>query len=69
VSPGAVRIERRRDAASVGSVSWPYEVEALWVAGPAGGGGVRGQITPSVTTQSVLIDRALVKPRVTMLAA
>ena len=46
-----------------------WEVEALWVAGPAGGGGVRGQITPSVTTQSVLIDRALVEPRVTMRVA
>ncbi|MBM3521356.1 MAG: DUF1446 domain-containing protein, partial [Alphaproteobacteria bacterium] len=46
-----------------------WEVEALWVAGPAGGGGVRGQITPSVTTLSVLIDRALVRPRMTMLVA
>lgn len=46
-----------------------WETEALWVAGPAGGGGVRGQIMPSVTTLSVLIDRALVKPRMTMLVA
>ncbi|HEV2512127.1 acyclic terpene utilization AtuA family protein [Bosea sp. (in: a-proteobacteria)] len=42
------------------------EVEALWIAGPAGGGGARGRLTPSIVTQSVLIDRTLVKPRIEM---
>ena len=46
-----------------------HEMEALWIAGPAGGGGVRGQITPSVTTQSILLDRRLVEPRVRMIVA
>ncbi|MBL8700986.1 MAG: DUF1446 domain-containing protein [Alphaproteobacteria bacterium] len=60
----AMRTDDRRIAETL-----LWEVEALWVAGPAGGGGVRGHITPSVTTQSVLIDRALVTPRITMLTA
>ena len=46
-----------------------HEMEALWIAGPAGGGGVRGQITPTVATQSVLLDRRLVEPRVRMIVA
>jgi len=46
-----------------------HEMEALWIAGPAGGGGVRGQITPSVATQSILLDRRLVEPRVRMINA
>ena len=33
------------------------EVESLWLGGPAGGGGYRGHITPSVTTQPVYVDR------------
>lgn len=60
----ALRTDDRRMAETL-----LWEVEALWVAGPAGGGGARGQITPSVTTQSVLIDRALVVPRVTLRVA
>lgn len=43
------------------------EMEALWIAGPAGGGGMRGQIRPSITTQSVLIDRDLIRPVITVL--
>jgi hypothetical protein len=46
-----------------------HEMEALWIAGPAGGGGVRGQITPSVSTQSVLLDRRQVEPRVRIITA
>lgn len=46
-----------------------YEVEALWIAGPAGGGGMRGTITPSVTTQSVMIDRARIEPKIRMIVA
>lgn len=60
----ALRTDDRRMAETL-----LWEVEALWVAGPAGGGGARGHIVPSVTTQSVLIDRALVSPRITMLTA
>jgi hypothetical protein len=46
-----------------------WEVESLLCCGPAGGGGFRGVITPAVMTKSVLIDRALVKPRFEMLVA
>lgn len=41
-----------------------WEVEALLCCGPAGGGGYRGQITPSVVTHSTMIDRAAVTPSV-----
>jgi Acyclic terpene utilisation family protein AtuA len=41
-----------------------WEVESLLCCGPAGGGGYRGQITPSVITHSAYIDRALVQPRI-----
>jgi hypothetical protein len=34
-----------------------WEVESLLCCGPAGGGGYRGQITPSVITHSAYIDR------------
>ena len=40
------------------------EVESLWLSGPAGGGGYRGNITPSVTTQSIYVDRAEIHPTV-----
>ena len=45
------------------------EVETLWIAGPAGGGGVRGRIVPSVVTRSALIEREKVKPRIRMITA
>ena len=45
-----------------------WEVESLLCCGPAGGGGYRGQITPSVITHSAYIDRALVQPRIEMIA-
>jgi hypothetical protein len=41
-----------------------WEVESLLCCGPAGGGGYRGRITPSVITHSAYIDRAQVQPRV-----
>ena len=44
-----------------------WEVESLLCCGPAGGGGYRGQITPSVITHSAYIDRAQVRPRVEMI--
>ena len=44
-----------------------WEVESLLCCGPAGGGGFRGSITPSVVTRSVLIDRERVTPTLRML--
>ncbi|MGE0849449.1 MAG: acyclic terpene utilization AtuA family protein [Hyphomicrobiaceae bacterium] len=46
-----------------------WEVESLLCCGPAGGGGFRGAIAPSVMTKSVLIDRQAVKPSVEMFVA
>ncbi len=46
-----------------------WEVESLLCCGPAGGGGFRGQITPSVITHSALLERERVKPRCTLLVA
>jgi hypothetical protein len=44
-----------------------WEVESLLCCGPAGGGGYRGQITPSVITHSAYLDREQVATRVTMI--
>ena len=44
-----------------------HEVESLWLSGPAGGGGYRGTITPSVTTQPVYVDRSEIEARVEIL--
>lgn len=41
-----------------------WEVESLLCCGPAGGGGYRGGITPSVVTRSAFIDRGAVSPSV-----
>jgi hypothetical protein len=41
-----------------------WEVESLLCCGPAGGGGYRGRITPSVITHSAYLDRAQVQPRI-----
>ena len=40
------------------------EVESLWLSGPAGGGGYRGTISPSVTTQAIYVDRATIDLKV-----
>ncbi len=45
------------------------EVDNLYMGGPAGGGGVRGHITPSVTTQSLLLDRDAIRPRIEVFRA
>jgi hypothetical protein len=45
------------------------EVESLLCCGPAGGGGFRGSIVPSVVTRSVLIDRERVRPTFRMFVA
>jgi hypothetical protein len=44
-----------------------WEVESLLCCGPAGGGGYRGQITPSVITHSAYLDRAQVSTRITVI--
>ena len=46
-----------------------WEVESLLCCGPAGGGGYRGQITPSVITHSAYLERAQVLPRIEIIEA
>ncbi|MGD9803469.1 MAG: acyclic terpene utilization AtuA family protein [Hyphomicrobiaceae bacterium] len=58
---------RTADRAACETMLW--EVESLLCCGPAGGGGYRGQITPSVVTHSALIERERVKPRVEVVVA
>jgi len=43
------------------------EVEALYCAGPAGGGGVRRHLTPRLASASCLVERDLTAPRATLL--
>jgi Acyclic terpene utilisation family protein AtuA len=58
---------RSADRGAVETMLW--EVESLLCCGPAGGGGFRGQISPSVITHSALINRELVAPTVRILTA
>ena len=44
-----------------------HEVEALYTTGPAGGGGVRMQVTPLMNSTSVFVDRSAVEAQVTIL--
>jgi hypothetical protein len=60
----ALRSRRKEDAEIM-----LWEVESLLCCGPAGGGGFRGAIVPSVMTKSVLIARELVKPSVEIFVA
>jgi len=60
----ALRSRRKEDAEIM-----LWEVESLLCCGPAGGGGFRGAIVPSVMTKSVLIARELVKPNVEVFVA
>ena len=60
----AMRSASRDDVATL-----LWEMESLLCCGPAGGGGYRGQITPSVITHSALIDRDAVRPSVRMFRA
>ncbi len=46
-----------------------WEVELLLCCGPAGGGGFRGTITPSIVTRSVLVARNDVRPTLRMYTA
>ena len=58
----AARTPTRELAERVGA-----EVEALWINGPAGGGGVRRYAQERIGVVSLLLDRSRVKPRVTVL--
>ena len=60
----ALRSREREDAELM-----LWEVESLLCCGPAGGGGFRGAIVPSVITKSVLIERERVRPTVEVLVA
>ncbi len=66
--PDAAQDVRMRAALRAGSREQAelllWEVEALLCCGPAGGGGYRGQITPSVITHSAYLDRDRVRPRI-----
>lgn len=43
------------------------EVESLWLSGPAGGGGYRGHVTPSVTTQPIYVERSAIEVKLEIL--
>ena len=58
---------RTADRSACETMLW--EVELLLCCGPAGGGGYRGQITPSVVTHSALIERERVNPSVEVFVA
>lgn len=58
----AARTPTRALAERVGA-----EVEALWINGPAGGGGVRRYAQERIGVVSLLLDRSRVRPRVTLL--
>jgi len=45
------------------------EMLSLYCSGPAAGGGFRQNLTDQVHTASILVDRDVVSPRVTMLEA
>ncbi len=46
-----------------------WEVELLLCCGPAGGGGYRGQITPSVITHSAYLERDQIRSRLEIIEA
>lgn len=58
---------RSADRSAIDTMLW--EVESLLCCGPAGGGGYRGQVSPSVVTHSALIPRDSVNPTVRVLVA
>ena len=58
----AARAATRELAERVGA-----EVEALWINGPAGGGGVRRYAQERIGVVSLLLDRSRVRPQVTLL--
>jgi hypothetical protein len=58
---------RADDTETAGLLLW--ELEALLCCGPAGGGGYRGTVTPSVITCSASVDRDAVHPTIEILHA
>jgi len=58
----AARTPTRALAERVGA-----EVEALWINGPAGGGGVRRYAQERIGVVSLLLERSRVRPRVTLM--
>lgn len=60
----SVRSARRNVAQRVSD-----EVLSLYCSGPAGGAGVRQQLTAQVSTASILVDRARVQPKITLVEA
>ena len=70
IEPSDVRVRaamRASNRADVEMLLW--ETEALLCCGPAGGGGYRGQITPSVVTHSALLPREELAPKVEVFKA
>ena len=70
IEPEDIRVRvavRSTDRSACETMLW--EVEAMLCCGPAGGGGYRGQITPSVVTHSALLERERVASRVEVLVA
>lgn len=68
--PSDVRVrvaQRTMNRAAAEMVLW--ETEALLCCGPAGGGGYRGRITPSVVTHSAFVPRDAVQTTVEVLTA
>ena len=53
----AMRTPARKEAETL-----LWEVESLLCCGPAGGGGYRGYVRPSILTYSTLIDRGRISP-------
>jgi len=60
----AVRSVERRVAQRVSD-----EVLSLYCSGPAAGAGVRQHVTAQVSTASILVDRARVQPKITLVEA
>lgn len=69
-NPQDVRLRtavRTRDPEIAEQVLW--ETEAILCCGPAGGGGFRRSLTPSIVTYSTSIDRTAVKPEITWITS
>ena len=67
-SPSEIRLRFAAQSAGRGPVELLLdEVEALYCAGPAGGGGVRRHLTPRLASASCLVERERVEPRVTFI--
>lgn len=69
-APADVRVRASmRSPSRVNCELLAWEVEAMLCCGPAGGGGYRGQITPSVATATAYLPRELVRPKLRILTS